>query len=345
MLNLYKLEIFNAVAIEGSFSQAAGRMSLTQPAISQHMRDLENSLQVDIFERGPRGVKLTPAGEILLDYTRCILRLVSEAEGAVQQFELLESGQLTLGGTPGASVYLLPGWIQQFHQRFGGLAISLHTDTTTGLVMDLLAGKLDLAFVEGELQLEPPINAIMLQEIRLFVVVGEGHAWEKRQNIRLHELDGQAFISRPPGSQTRSWTDQIFNQYGVQPRVVAEFDNPESIRQAVANGLGFTILAEWGLSQDQAGARLHKLPIDGLDLRRTLKLVWASSTPLKPVSRAFLTLLADHYPQLSQVTAGQSDPNLVLPGRESYKAAAPGCEPEIRTGAIRLAGGPPEERP
>ncbi len=345
MLSLYKLEIFNAVAIEGSFSQAAGRMSLTQPAISQHMRDLEQGLQATLFERGPRGVSLTPAGEILLDYTRCILRLVSEAEGAVQQFEQLDSGQLALGGTPGASVYLLPGWIQRFHQRFGGLAISLQTDTTSGLLKGLVDGKLDLAFVEGELQLEPAINAIMLQEIRLFVVVGEKHPWAGRDTVRLHDLDGQAYISRPQGSQTRSWTDQIFHQYGIQPQMVAEFDNPESIRQVVASGLGFTILAEWGLGQEQAGARLHSLPIEGLDLRRTLKLVWASGGALKPVSRAFLTLLADQYPQLSQVTAGQGDPNLVLPGRESYRAAAPDCAPGFKNSTINLAAGFSEKQP
>ena len=341
MLSLYKLEIFNVVAIEGSFSRAAGRMQLTQPAVSQHMRDLEHNLNVELFERGPRGVSLTPAGEILLDYTRCILRLVAEAESAVMQFNQLSSGQLALGATPSASVYLLPAWIQRFHQRFTGLAISVRTETTAGLVRELLDGQVDLAFVEGELQLELPINALVLQDIRLFVVVGDGHQWADRDDIHLSELDGQAFISRPAGSQTRSWTDQIFGKYGVQPRMVAEFDNPESIRQAVASGLGFTILAEWGLDNENAGQRLHALSIAEIDLRRTLKLVWASGTPLKPISRAFLTLLADQYPQLSQVTAGQIELNLELPGRESYRASAPGCAPEfnIQTSAPKQGTG------
>ena len=201
MLSLYKLEIFNVVAVEGSFSRAAGRMSLTQPAISLHMRDLEHSLQVALFERGPRGVSLTPAGEILLDYTRCILRLVADAENAVMGFDQLESGQLTLGATPGASVYLLPAWIQRFHQRFPGLSISLRTDTTSGLVRALIDDRVDLAFVEGELQLEPPINALVLQEIRLFVVVGANHGWADRATIQIADLDGQAFVSRLPDPQ------------------------------------------------------------------------------------------------------------------------------------------------
>ena len=188
---------------------------------------------------------------------------------------------------------------------------------------------MDLAFVEGELQLEPPINALVLQEIHLFVVVGTGHPWSNRNEIELRALDGQAFVSRTTGSQTRSWTDQIFAQYGIQPRTVAEFDNPESIRQAVATGMGFTILAEWGLGDAYSGLQLHTLSIAGLDLRRTLKLVWASETPIKPIGRAFLTLLADQYPQLSQVTSGQIELVRIMPGRESYRASSTSCGPEI----------------
>jgi DNA-binding transcriptional LysR family regulator len=329
MLSLYKLEIFMAVALEGSFSQGAKRMRLTQPAVSQHMRDLEHSLGTGLFDRGHRGVALTAAGEILLDYTRCILRLVGEAESAVLQHEQLSGGQLTLGATPGASVYLLPAWVQKFHQRFGGLAISLRTDTTPNLIKGILGGQVDLAFVEGELQLEPAIHAMGLREIRLFVVVGGSHPWSGRSQIQLSELDGEAYISRPQGSQTRSWIDQIFVQKGVKPEIVAEFDNPESIRQAVASGMGFTILAEWGLGSEAFGPQLHSLEIAGLDLRRTLKLVWSSGNPLKPISRAFLALLSDEFPQLSQVAPGQID--LVgLPGREKYRASVSGCAPEIR---------------
>ena len=330
MLSLYKLEIFRAVALEGSFSQAARRMKLTQPAISQHMRDLEKHLGSELFERGPRGVLLTAAGEILLDYTRCILRLVDEAESAVQQLEQLTAGQLSLGATPGASVYLLPAWIQKFHQRFSRLAISLRTDTTPNLIKGILGGQLELAVVEGELQPEPAIHALGLRDIHLSVVVGASHPWSERSQIQLAELDGKAYVSRPVGSQTRIWIDQIFRENWVQPNIVAEFDNPEAIRQAVASGMGFTILAEWGLESEAASPHLHTLAIEGLDLRRTLKLVWSSESPLKSISRAFLTLLQDEFPQLSQVAAGQIDINLGLPGRENFRASVSSCSPDVK---------------
>ncbi len=107
MLNLHKLEIFATVVRVGSFSAAAEQLLMTQPAVSQHIQDLEASLGTRLFERGRRGVTLTAAGEKLHDYTRTILQLVSEAENAVTDVEHLTSGEIVVGATPGVSVYLL----------------------------------------------------------------------------------------------------------------------------------------------------------------------------------------------------------------------------------------------
>lgn len=303
MINLYKLEIFNTVAEEGSFSQAARRLRLSQPAVSQHMRDLEHGLGVTLFERTPRGAALTTSGETLLDYTRCILRLVAEAEMAVTGFDHIEDGHISIGGTPGASVYLLPKWIKDFHVRHPALGILLRTDTTENIAVDLRAGKLDLGLVEGELRADPPLKSIELQEIKLMVVVGKSHAWWQREAVALPEIDGQAFITRPVGSHTRAWIDAVLEERRIQPKIVAEFDNPEAIKQAVATGMGITILPEMGFLGEQESGTLRGLTSPDLDLTRSLKLVWNDDHLMRPVSRAFLTLLSDTYPQVLRVIA------------------------------------------
>ncbi len=108
MLDLHKLNIFAAVARTGSFSAAAEQLLLSQPAVSQHVHDLEAGLGTRLFERGRRGVMLTPAGAQLYDYAQAIFRLVAEAESAVTDVANLAAGQLAVGATPGVSVYLLP---------------------------------------------------------------------------------------------------------------------------------------------------------------------------------------------------------------------------------------------
>jgi LysR family transcriptional regulator, transcriptional activator of the cysJI operon len=297
MLNLYKLQVFNTVASEGSFSRAARRLLLTQPAVSQHIRDLEAGLGVALFQRSQRGARLTPAGETLLDYTRRILSLLSEAEAAVISLGQAARGPLNLGATPGVGIYLLPRWIQTFRQSFPEVAISLRTGTTTELAGEIASGQIDLGFVEGEIAAQPPLKVLVLREIELCVVVGAVHPWWEAQEIALHDLDGQAFIARPAGSHTRAWTDQLFSHYGVAPRIVAEFDNPESIKQAVAAGMGISILPDWAFTA--ASAEVRGVPIQGFDLRRTLKLLWSGAAPPGPAQRAFIAHLRDQFPALA----------------------------------------------
>jgi DNA-binding transcriptional LysR family regulator len=326
MLSLYKLEIFNTVAMEGSFSKAARRLLLTQPAISQHVRDLEASLHIRLFNRETQGVTLTPAGEVLLDYTRCILKMLAEAESAILSLGKHGRAQVSIGATPGAAVYLLPGWVRAFYQRFQGAGASLQTDITNRLVAGILSQKMDIGFVEGEFKAEPPIRTLALQEIRLFVVVPVGHPWSSQDEISIQALEGQPFITRDKGSQTRSWSDQLFEKSGIRPHLIAEFDNPEAIKQAVVSGMGITILPEWAIYEGKpghkrVGSEVHALRLKDAEMVRTLKLVWNENVPLQPVTRAFLSFLAEQYPVLGAFIAANEGVELALPRREEYRAS------------------------
>jgi len=320
MLSLYKLEVFNAVAAEGSFSQAAKRLLLTQPAVSQHIRDLEDAVGRALFQRGNRGVSLTPAGELLLDYTRCILRMLNDAENALATFDEAAAGPLTVGSTPGVGVYLLPGWLGLFRTRYPEIKAVLRTGTTAQIAEELSAGGLDLGLIEGALSPEPPLRALPCRPIELRLIVGENHPLAWRASAPLAALDGQAFIARPAGSHTRQWTDQLFAQNGVAPQIVAEFDNPEAITQAVAAGLGVSLLPDWTLPSGSS-VSLRTLPIEGLSLQRTLKLLWNESRPFKLPAQAFLSHLADLYPVLVPVRSRAGAGGLGLPQRDDYRAS------------------------
>jgi DNA-binding transcriptional LysR family regulator len=298
MLSLYKLEIFNAVVQEGSFSGAAKRLLLTQPAVSQHVQSLESSLGTRLFERGRRGVQLTPAGETLYDYTRCILRLLAEAESAITNVEQLDSGQIRIGATPGAGMYLIPDWMRTFQSRFPQLSISLLTDVTAQIAAGILNHSLDLGFAEGELDDNERLDRMVLQEVSQFIIVGQGHPWYAETAVPFAALNGQPFITRPRNSQTRVWLDQLFNRYSISPNIVAEFDNPEAIKQAVISGMGITLLPEYAIRREQKLGIIRALPVQNVVLQRALTLTWRRQESFAPVTRAFLTHLAGQFPQL-----------------------------------------------
>jgi len=301
MLNLYKLEIFAIVVQSGSFSAAADRLLLTQPAVSQHIQDLESALGARLFDRRRRGVTLTAAGETLHGYTRHILRLLAEAEAAVMDVTQLADGQVTVAATPGVSVYYLPGWVQAFRIHYPNLTVQVQTGITPQIVADLQKGKVDLGLIEGELDAidVAGVRALELEQVEQFVVVGPQHPWWDRDRITYTDLAGQNFVMRQRNSQTRIWLEDRLLAANVAVQVVAEFDNVESIKRAVGKGMGITVLPRYATATEVENGALRSLPVADSPLQRTLKLVWNEERFFSPATRAFLRHLGQHFPPLA----------------------------------------------
>jgi DNA-binding transcriptional LysR family regulator len=302
MLDLYKLHIFTLVAREGSFSAAAQRLLMTQSGVSQHIQDLEHALGTALFVRGRRGVALTPAGETLLGYAEPILSLATEAENALVEIDQSAAGKVAIGATPGVGVYMLPDWMQAFRARMPGMTAVLQTGVTAQIVEEVRSRRIDLGFIEGELddELAASIGVATLEQVEQHVVVGQGHAWWGRTSISLDALRDQPFIMRQPGSQSRRWLDQQLAQAGIQPRITAEFDNLESIKRSVSAGMCLTILPAYTVRQELDLGLLHLIPLEGMPLVRTLKLIWDERRAFAPPARAFLSHLETVFPGITR---------------------------------------------
>src|SRR4051794_885109 len=128
MLNLHHLSVFHAVASTGSVSRGAERLEISQPAVSKQLRELERSLRTALFDRHPKGVRLTTAGEALADYARRIFALSDEAERAMADVAGLRRGRLAVGAGPTAGAYLLPRVLVEFRRRFPDVALHAETE-------------------------------------------------------------------------------------------------------------------------------------------------------------------------------------------------------------------------
>ncbi|MEM9952765.1 MAG: LysR family transcriptional regulator [Chloroflexota bacterium] len=300
MLSLYKLEIFAAVVQAGSFSAAAQTFPMTQPAVSQHIQDLENSLGTTLFIRGRRGVTLTVAGETLYEYTQRILHLVAEAESQVTNVENIASGQLTIGATPGVSTYLLPDWLSGFRMTYPQLNIALRTGVTSDNIAGVMAHHLDLAVVEGELDhiRRKGLGSIILRPVAMVVVVGQEHTWRNREAVNLADLHEQAFITRQMNSRTRVWIDGVLSENRVVPRIVAEYDNQEAIKQSVMSNMAIAILPDYVVEREVNAGLMHALSVSDVPLQREIKLLYDETMPFTPVARALLGYLGAIFPQL-----------------------------------------------
>lgn len=302
MLDLYKLQIFSVVVQEGSFSAAAERLYMTQSAVSQHIKELESSLGRQLFQRGWRGVKLTSHGEVLNRYTAEIFALVARAESALTDVEHLASGRVSMGATPGIGIYLAPDWVQHFRTRYPQLTVALQTGVTSQIVSDVLGQRLDIGFIEGELDDHIPsrLSSLVLEEIEQQVVVGFKHPFWELDTLRLDDLRQQSLIVRQASSQSRIWLEATLHQHGIEPVIGAEFDNLESMKRAVALGTCLAVMPPYVVQTEVEQRLLHMIPVEGRPLTRSLKLIWDSNAYFSPVTRAFLDELSQFYPPLNE---------------------------------------------
>ncbi len=141
-----------------------------------------------------------------------------------------------------------------------------------------------------------------LEEVEQLIVVGPAHPWWNRESVVCADLNGQNFVMRQRTSQTRLWLDSRFQAAGTQIQVMAEFDNVESIKRAVAKNMGISVLPGYAIAGEVEAGALRGLRVADKPMQRTLKLLWNQDGFLTPVVRAFLRHLAGYFPRLAPST-------------------------------------------
>lgn len=298
MIDLHKLHIFHIVAQEGSFSAAAERLLITQSAVSQHIKELETSMGQTLFDRGWRGVRLTPSGEVLAGYASRVFDLIAEAENALTDVLHLASGKVSLGATPGVGVYLAPLWVQEFRSQYPNLTVALNTGVTSQVVADILAHRIDLGIIEGELdELQPGrLGHVVLDSVEQKIAVGFKHPFWDVSSVEVSELAQYSFIVRQQNSQSRIWLDRALRREGIEPKIGAEFDNFESIKRAVAAGMCMAVLPSYVSQTEVEQNMLHLVSVRGKPFVRELRLIWDRNIRFSPIASAFANYLSRQYP-------------------------------------------------
>jgi DNA-binding transcriptional LysR family regulator len=300
MITLHKLKLFIVVYERRSLNQAAQELYMAQSAVSQNIQRLEAALGVPLFERSPRGVQPTPAGEALYPYAWRILALLAEAERAIMLMS--EKQALNVVATPGVSVYRLPDWLQRFQRGQVNVSVSLQTALTAEVVREVLAGRYDLGFLEGELEEldQPTLGRMRVEDIEYFVTVRADHPLASQTTLSINELSQLPLINRQPTSRARRWLETRLQAYGVVVRSMAELDSPGAIKYALLSEgqLGFALLPRYAVEREAERGELALLRLDETDLKRPLLLVWDKRQPFTPIQRAFIALLAQDAPHL-----------------------------------------------
>jgi len=168
-MNLNHLAIFHAVAQEQSISAGAERLCISQPAVSKQLQEFERTLGAPLFDRLPRGVRLTEAGRLLETYAKRLFALESEAETALSELRGLEKGRLVIGASMTIGGYLLPRIVVEFNQRYPGIQVFVEIANTEDIQQRVLDSELDIGLTEGLLE-HPELDASVFYEDEMVVI-------------------------------------------------------------------------------------------------------------------------------------------------------------------------------
>ncbi|HYP29311.1 MAG TPA: LysR family transcriptional regulator [Blastocatellia bacterium] len=291
-MEFWQLEVFAAVAEEKSFSRAGRRMGRTQPAISSAVKLLEDELGERLFDRLGKSIRLTSAGELLMDYAMRLVRLRDEARLAMGELRGLSRGRLTLGANETTCLYLLPDVLASFKQAYPQVQVDIQRAISRNITEKVIEGSLDFGIVTLPVH-DPRLEAITIHEDEMALIVGPGHALASRRRINMSELEGEPFILHNVGTTTRELMVRHFGEGGVGIKITMELASIESIKRFVSIGMGISIVPRLCIEKEIAEGSLKAIDIRSARFRRQLGLVYHRERYLSQAARAFLSLITD----------------------------------------------------
>ena len=270
-----KFKTLLAVVEYQNFTKAAAALSLTQPAVSHHISQLEDELGVSIFIRGKNGLKLTPEGEIVAQYARRIEalydRLQEDLSGSKKQIT-----KLRVGITHTAESNLTTEVLAKCSNEINGVNITILTDTITNLYGMLENYELDMAIVEGSAT-QDGLYSLVLDTDFLVCVMSADNPLSRSALITLDQLKKERMILRLPTSATRILFDSTLRSLNDSPEnynVVIEVDNIATIKDLVRKNLGVSILPKSACVKELRKGNLVALPIENLSMVRETRIVY-----------------------------------------------------------------------
>ena len=293
---LHQLKVFEEVARSGSFTKAAEEMFLSQPTVSQQIKQLTKAVGIPLFEQIGKRIYLTDAGKEVLSVCKDISEKMSQLEMTLADLKGLKQGNLRLAVITTAK-YFVPRLLGQFRHRYPGIKIALQV-TNRKQVLDRLSENVDDLYILGQPPEGLDINLRPILENALVAIAPSDHPLAGEKNIPLQRLAQEPFIIREAGSGTRMAVEQFFAENRVEMNVEMEIGSNEAIKHAIVGGLGVSVLSRHVLALEGTKGPLTILDVEGFPIQRHWYIVYPATKQLSVVASTFLEYLLNEGKQM-----------------------------------------------
>ncbi len=295
---LHQLKVFEATARHGSFTRAAEELYLTQPTVSIQVKQLSKAVGMPLFEQIGKKLHLTQAGEKLLSTCQEIFNGLEQFEMSIANLKGMKQGQLKLAVITTAK-YFVPRLLGPFCKRYPGIDISLKVTNHQQLQKSMAENEDDL-YIISQTPSQPDLAVHPFLENPLIVLAPTGHPLARKKNIPIEALNDEPFIMREVGSGTRTAVEELFAKGDVRVKVRLELGSNEAIKQAIAGGLGISVLSQHTIISEGTTGEFAILDVQGFPIERHWYVASLAGKQMSVVAETFLQFLLEESPAMAK---------------------------------------------
>lgn len=292
-MDIRKLEVFCKVIEYKSFTKAAQWALISQPTVSEHIRNLEEQLGQKLIDRMGRKVEATPVGQLLYTYAQKIIRLQQESLQAIEVFSGHLVGKVKVGSSTIPGTYILPQSMVRFFRKYSDVQVDINISNSRTIAQKVIDGTYDIGII-GARWNDKLLEWAEIYHDSLVVAVPPKSPLAGKTSVGVDELTNQPFLFREQGSGTRKVVAQILETYNLREKnlnEVAQLGSTAAVKEGVKAGLGISILSRMAVAEDVKNGTLVALDVEGVKMERSFYLIQRKNRELSPVAEVFASFL------------------------------------------------------
>ena len=294
-MQIETLKVFCDLSETESFTKAAQINDITQSAVSQQIRSLENQFRATLIERSKKKFRLTREGQILYEHSKQIIQTYDTLRAQLQELRDVVSGTLRVATIYSIGLYDLPPYLKRFLKTHRTVNVHVEYHRANRVYEDVLSNVCDVGLAAFPVK-EGRLEVVPLWRDKLVVVCSRRHPLAARESVPITALRGEKFISFEPDIPTRRAIDKAFRAEGVEVQHVMEVDNIETVKRAVEIELGISIIPQSTVAQEVRNGTLAQVEIAGFDFWRPVAAIVKKSKVLSPAMKQFIAILKEPKP-------------------------------------------------
>ena len=289
-MELLQLEHFLAVAEEGTFTRAATRVCRSQSAVSQSVKKLEEAIGVPLFARDMPELSLTEAGRAMVERARRMLSLRDDAIRQVGELRNLTTGSLAIAAHESAALYLLPGPLRRYFERFPRIKIGIHRRRLDEIARQVMDREFDIGFVKDEPAFQE-LRSVLIYSDYMILIASPRHALVARPKVQVRDLGSESFMMHHVCVATEQKILRLFESHSTHCNIAAELWSFESIKHFVQQDVGLAFVPRITVLQELAAGTLVEVPLEGLDMPRRIFMVFRNRGYVSDSAQQFIDVM------------------------------------------------------